>query len=146
MPVPAAGQGGISRMDKRVMYCFAGLAAVLLSGCATPKQKCISDATRQLRSVESALETAQGNIARGYAVYTQRVPYTVGRICYNTHPRTNAVIPYSCPMTQYWTQTTPVAIDVAEERRKVAEYQQMLPQLRQQANARIRQCHAQFPD
>ena len=142
----AAGREGISQMNKRLISCFAALAAAVLSGCATPKQRCISDATRQLRSVESALVTAQGNIARGYAVHTQRVPYTVGRVCYHTHPRTHAVLPYSCPITQYRTQTTPVAINVAEERRKVAEYQQMLPQLRQQADARIGQCNAQFPE
>ena len=56
------------------------------------------------------------------------------------------MIPYSCPVTQYQTQTTPVAINVAEERRKVAEYQKMLPQLRQQANARIQACNARFPE
>lgn len=128
------------------MYSLAVLAAAVLSGCATPKQQCISDATRQLRSVESALVTAQGNVDRGYALHTQRVPYTVGRICYDTHPRTHALIPYSCPVTQYRTQTTPVAINVAEERRKVAEYRQMLPQLRQQANARVQACNAQFPE
>jgi hypothetical protein len=49
-------------------------------------------------------------------------------------------------VTQYRTQTTPVAINVAEERRKVAQYQQMLPQLRQQANARVQTCNAQFPE
>lgn len=133
-------------MDRRLVYSFAVLAAALLSGCATPKQKCMSDATSQLRSVESALMTAQGNVDRGYALYTQRVPYTVARICYHSYPRTNAVIPYSCPETYYRTQTTPVAINVAEERRKVAEFQQMLPQLRQQTSARIQACNAQFPE
>ena len=128
------------------MYSFAVLAAAFLSGCATPKQKCISDATQQLRGVESALGTAQGNVSRGYALHTQRVPYTVGSICYHNYPRTHALIPYSCPVTQYRTQTTPVAINVAEERRKVAQYQQMLPQLRQQANARVQTCNAQFPE
>ena len=133
-------------MDRRLMYCFSVLAAGVLSGCATPKQECIAGATRQLRSVESALVTAQGNIDRGYAIHTQRVPYTIGQICYDTYRTTHAVIPYSCPVTQYRTQTTPVPINVTEERRKVAEYQQMLPELRQQAYAGIQACNAQFPE
>lgn len=146
MPVVAAGRGDNSQMDRRLMYSLAALAAAVLSGCATPKQECISDATQLLRSVESALATARGNVSRGYALHTQQVPYTVGHICYHNHPRTHALIPYSCPVTQYLTQTIPVAINVSEERRKVAEYQLMLPQLRQQANARVQACNAQFPE
>ncbi|MFO7759544.1 MAG: hypothetical protein R6V26_13905 [Roseovarius sp.] len=133
-------------MMKRAGWCFLLSVAALLSGCATPKQQCLSEVTQELRSVERALETAQGNIARGYAVHTQRVPYTVADICYRTHPRTHAVIPYSCPSTYYRTQTTPVAIDVAEERRKADAYRRMLPRLRDEARAGIRQCNAQFPE
>jgi len=133
-------------MATRFTYSIAVLAAALLSGCATPKQRCLSDATQELRSVESALATARGNINRGYAIHTQRVPYTVGHICYHTHPKTHSLIPYSCPVTQYRTQTTPVAIDVAEERRKVAELEGMLPELRQETNARLKACNAQFPE
>jgi hypothetical protein len=136
----------MSRMMKRRTWCFALSVAALVAGCATPKQQCMSDATQELRSVERALDTAKGNIARGYAVHTQRVPYTVANICYRTHPRTHAAIPYSCPSTYYRTQTTPVAIDVAEERRKAEDLQRRLPQLRERANAAVRQCNAQFPD
>lgn len=133
-------------MMKRVLGCGALCALVILTGCATPKQRCILQATQELRSTESALETAQANVARGYAVHTQRVPYTVSTICYRTHPGTHAAIPYSCPTTQFRTQTTPVAIDVAEERVKIEDLQRLLPQLREQANAGVRQCNARFPD
>lgn len=133
-------------MMKRVLGCGALSAVVMLTGCATPKQQCISQATQELRSTENALETAQANVARGYAVHTQRVPYTVSTICYRTHPGTHAAIPYSCPTTQFRTQTTPVAIDVAEERRKIEEFQRLLPQLRDVADVGVGQCNAQFPE
>ena len=132
-------------MNKRLTYCFAISAAGLLSACATPKEQCISNATQQYRSIQSALMTANGNINRGYAVHEQSVPYTVEGTCYRNDPATFAVIPYSCPSTAYRTQTTPVSINAAEERSKIAQYQQMLPQLRQQANAQVQQCNAQFP-
>lgn len=118
----------------------------LVAGCATPKQRCLSQATQELRGVERALDTARGNIARGYAIHTQRVPYTVAGTCYHTHPRTHAVFPYSCPSTYYRTQSTPVAINVAEERRKAENLQRRLPQMRERANAAVRQCNAQFPE
>ncbi|MEI4232659.1 hypothetical protein [Roseovarius sp. D22-M7] len=126
--------------------CLALAAALVLSACATPKQQCINDATQQLRSTENALATAQGNISRGYALHSQSVPYTVSHTCYRQYPHTNTVIPYSCPSTHYRTQTTPVAIDVAEERRKAARYREILPGLREAAAARIAQCNAQFPE
>lgn len=118
----------------------------LLAACATPREQCIAGATRDYRSVENAIATAQGNIARGYALHTQTVPYTVTSICYRNDPYRNIVLPYPCPYTQYRTQTTPVAIDVSEERRKLADYQKLLPQLRKQAQIQVQQCEAQFPE
>lgn len=132
-------------MKKLFMSCLAASVAVL-SGCATPKDRCISNATQQYRSVESALATAEGNITRGYAIHTQRVPYTVNQTCFRTDPYTKMTIPYSCPSTQYRTETTPVAIDIAEERQKAAQYRNMLPELRRQATQGVQQCNAQFPE
>ncbi len=86
------------------------------------------------------------NIARGYAVHRQSVPYTVPDTCYRTDPYTNDMIPYSCPKTAYRTQETPVAIDVAQERKKLSGYQKLLPKFKAQAEAGTRQCIAQYPD
>ena len=118
----------------------------LLAACATPREQCIAGATQDYRSVETAMATAQDNIARGYALHTQTVPYTVTSTCYRNDPYRNIVLPYPCPSTQYRTQTTPVAIDVSEERRKLADYQKMLPQLRKQAQIQVQQCEARFPE
>jgi len=129
-----------------VPSCLALAAILALSACATPKQQCTASATQELRSVESALATAQGNITRGYALHSQSVPYTVNHTCCRRYPNTRTVIPYSCPSTYYRTQTTPVAIDVAEERKKAAQYREMLPQLREKASTRVAQCNAQFSE
>lgn len=133
-------------MSSRLKLLPLIAAAALLSACATPREQCISGATEQYRSVETAMATAQGNIARGYALHTQTVPYTVTSTCYRNDPYRNLVLPYPCPSTQYRTQTTPVAIDVSEERRKLADYQKILPQLKEQAQAQVQQCMAQFPE
>lgn len=133
-------------MNCRLVSTLSVAAIALLSACATPREQCISNASQQLRSVETAMATAQGNISRGYALHTQSVPYTVPTTCYRNDPYRNISIPYPCPSTQYRTQTTPVAIDVSEERRKLADYQKMLPQLREQARIQVAQCVAQFPE
>jgi|UPI00056C8AC8 hypothetical protein len=133
-------------MKKRAVQCSLVVAVALLSGCATPRDQCISNATQLYRNAETALATAQGNINRGYALHTERVPYTVMRTCYRNYPYTYGGIPYACPSTQFRTQTTPVPIDVAEERTKLAQYQKLLPKLRQEAGAQVQQCKAQFPE
>lgn len=133
-------------MNTRIASLIKVASLGLLAACATPREQCIAGATQDYRSVEAAIATAQGNIARGYALHTQTVPYTVPSTCYRNDPYRNIVIPYPCPTTQYRTQTTPVAIDVSEERRKLADYQKILPQLRKQAQVQVQQCVAQFPE
>tara|TARA_R110002094_G_scaffold125947_6_gene119978 strand:+ start:438 stop:845 length:408 start_codon:yes stop_codon:yes gene_type:complete len=128
----------------------AGLLAVLASsalllGCADPRQQCISAATQEYRSAASAANTARQNISRGYAVFSQQVPYTVHQTCYRSDPVTFASIPYPCPQTYYRTQSTPVAIDVAQERTKLAQINRLLPRLAAKADAEIRRCETQFP-
>lgn len=120
--------------------------SALLAACATPRQQCISNATSEVRQVRNALLTAQENVARGYAIHKQSVPYTVQRICYRIDPATSASVPYPCPQTAYRIQTTPVAIDVAQERVKIAEYKRILPRLAATAETKVRQCEAAFPE
>jgi hypothetical protein len=117
----------------------------LIAGCSTPLEKCVASASENYRTLENAISTTQGNITRGYAEHKSTVPYTVQQICYRTDPHTKANVPYSCPQTYYRTQITPVAIDVVQERVKLAEYKKLLPKLSARANAGIKQCEAQFP-
>jgi hypothetical protein len=133
-------------MNRRSSSLILVVSLGFLTACATPREQCIAGATQEYRNVEAAIATAQGNIARGYALHTQTVPYTVTSTCYRNDPYRNLVLPYPCPSTQYRTQTTPVAIDVPEERRKLADYQKILPQLKARAQVQVQQCMAQFPE
>jgi len=114
--------------------------ALTLIGCATPQEQCINNATSHYRAVISEIADSQRNISRGYAVHTQSVPYVVQNICYNAYG-----YPYSCSQTLYRTQETPVAIDVVQERRKVAEYQRALPEIEATANNGASQCRLLHP-
>ena len=116
-------------------------AAVMLSACVSEQQSCIGDAMRQVNSLQSKVNTAQQNISRGYAVHTQRVPYTYSGTCYDS-----AYNPYSCPETGYRNEETPVAIDVAQERIKLASLQRQLTTARAASNAAVAQCRSLYPE
>jgi hypothetical protein len=120
------------------------LLPLLLAACATPRETCIRGATADLRATQAALSEARENVARGYAVFSQQVPYTVYATCYRTDAA-GARVPFPCPQTAYRTESTPVAIDVAEERGKIRALERRLPALERQARAGVAQCEATYP-
>jgi len=128
-------------MPKFTKLSFVPLTAVwALSSCSTPLQDCVSRATGDYNSTVQAISVAQGNVARGYAISYQSVPYQSIGVCYNGYGS------YSCMQTNYRTQESPVSIDVSEERYKIQQYSAMLPALKRQAEAGSAQCQKEFPE
>lgn len=117
----------------------------VIAGCTTPLEQCNATATQEYRTIVAAVNEAQDNVTRGYAVHTTSVPYTVHQTCYRNDPVTFALIPYSCPQTHYRKQSTPVAIDVNQERQKLRRLQAALPELERRAQAGLAQCASQYP-
>ncbi len=112
----------------------------LVSACSTPLENCISNAQSNYNATYRAIQVAQENVARGYAINRQRVPYQTTGICYNY-----TIGNYSCMQTDYRTEETPVSIDVNEERQKIKEYSAALPSLQRQAGAATAQCQQTYP-
>ena len=48
------------------------LPFLALAACATPREQCIGQATRDLRVLNSLIAETQGNLARGYAIEEQQ--------------------------------------------------------------------------
>ena len=117
----------------------------LLAACATPREQCISRATSELRTTQAALAEARDNVARGYAVFRERVPYTVYDTCYRRHHAHGGLLPYPCPRTHYRTKSTPVPINVAEERRKIRALERQIPAQERRAKAGLAQCEVAYP-
>lgn len=113
----------------------APAALALLAACATPQEACISQARADVSTLEARIATARGNIERGYAIHRQSVPYTYVDTCFD-----DAGATYQCEQNATRIEETPVAIDVAEERAKLARLQARLPALSAEAQARIAQC------
>ena len=124
------------------MKHFAILPALaILAACATPQEQCINTASNEVRSIRKGISTAQGNVARGYAIYRSTQSYQVPDICYDSDEK-----PYRCFETEYRTIETPVTINVAEERRKLANLKKRLPAAMRQMNAGVASCRTQFPE
>ncbi|WP_084863362.1 hypothetical protein [Salibaculum halophilum] len=121
------------------------LPLVLLAACATPREACISDARAKLRLLESQIDTAQGNIDRGYALAEVQDLRTVTRTCTGTN-EDGSTFTFPCEETRTFTREEPVAINVAEERAKLADLRERRNAEATRAEERIRQCIAIHPE
>ncbi|MDP5326920.1 MAG: hypothetical protein NWQ69_06315 [Paracoccaceae bacterium] len=116
-----------------------GLIALplLLAGCLSPLERCIAQANRPAVATASAITETQGNIARGYAIHTQTVPYPIMYFC--TPPGERA---HYCTRQGYRTVETPVAINIDQERRKLASLRKILTRQKTEAQRATAQCRA----
>ena len=121
------------------LFILCGLLA--LTACATPQQSCISQARGAVSSINRQIAVAEGNIARGYAIHKDWAKYTYVGVCTNSEGGE-----FPCEKSDRRWEETPVAIDVAEERRKVAGLKQRLNAVRAQAEAAVAQCQATHPE
>lgn len=125
------------------------LALGLLSACGTPQERCIASATRDLRILDRLTGEVQANIERGYAlevVTLTRERWVVcrpGRAATATEP---AQPPEMCLRETDYTETRPKAINLADERQKLAEMRKKRVELDRQAAKGVASCKATHPE
>lgn len=120
---------------------LALLGLATLTACATPLEQCISAANQNVRAINAGIATAEGNISRGYAIHENTEQYISYGTCYNSLGQ-----PYVCPETAYRTVETPVAIDVAEQRKRRDELRKLLPEAEERARRATAQCYQLHPE
>jgi hypothetical protein len=120
--------------------CIVLLSFASLSGCSTPLQVCEAQATSTYQSAVNLAAVTNQNIARGYAVYSQEVPYQYSGSCYDYN-----IGSYPCQQNGTRTQNTPVTINTSEERGKLSQINAVLPRLRQEATSGVAACQRQYP-
>ena len=123
----------------RKLFIIVGL--LTLTACATPQQSCVSQARGELSALTRQIKVAEGNIARGYALHKDWVERIYVGVCTDSEGAE-----YPCEKTDREWVETPVAIDVREERRKVAGLKQRIGAVRAQAEAAVAQCQAVYPE
>ncbi|WP_343080861.1 hypothetical protein [Ostreiculturibacter nitratireducens] len=127
----------------------AALALLLLvAACATPQERCIQTATRELRTVNELIAEIEGNLARGYAYQTYEITRPVWAICDWLPPAKEGgrPRPHYCLEDETETIRRRVAIVPDLERRKLVALREKQAELTRIAAAEIAACKAKYPE
>ena len=111
------------------------LPLVMLAACATPREQCISNVSRETRV----------NLARGYALEEQQEVRTIRSTCQGRN-EDGSTFEFRCPETKTITTTRPVAIDLNAERAKLASLEERFAQTQAASNQAVAQCIAVHPE
>lgn len=130
------------------------LTLIALTACGTPQEQCIARETRELRTVERLIAEAEENLRRGYALEERTIWVQVWDYCDPPRPRPPAdgspppppPPPRLCLQNEPQTVTRPVAIDPAEERRKLEGLIARRAELSRAAEAAIAECKRLYPE
>lgn len=122
------------------------LASLLvLAACQTPREACISDATRDLTVVQRLIGTTQDNITRGYGLEETQEIVTRTDFC-TAEAEDGTITRFECEKTEVVTGTRPVAIDLNAERAKLDSLLEQEALLRERASQAVAFCTATYPD
>ncbi len=117
--------------------------ALLLAGCATPREACIDTVSEDLRVVRALIADTEATLERGYAIQTEERLVTYSTFCVGAHGDVGIVF---CDRIQPVRSKKPVAVDLDEERRKLRSLKRKEVELSRKTAAAIAQCEAQYPE
>lgn len=124
---------------------FILLPLALVVACATPREQCISDVTRDTKVMSHLINETRGNLARGYALEERQDVRSVPATCRGRDNEGNE-IRIRCEETKTFTSTVPVAIDLNVERAKLASLEERFAQAQANSNQAVAQCIAVHPE
>lgn len=127
----------------RPVYIILPLA--VLAACATPREECINDVTRDTRVLSSLVNETRANLARGYALDERQDVRTIRSTC-RGRDDDGVVFEFRCDKTDTITTTVPVAIDLNVERAKLASLEERFAQTQSTSNQAVAQCIAVHPE
>jgi hypothetical protein len=121
------------------------LPLVALAACATPREQCIADATRDTRILSSLINETQANLSRGYALEERQDVRTRTRFCRGENSD-GTTFKYPCNETETFTTTQPVAIDLSAEQAKLRSLEERFASTQVISNQVVLQCIAIHPE
>ena len=123
----------------RGIVSFA-LCLMVISGCEiTPEESCHRRVYNEIDYVQKQIEVTETALANGYrTVYSSRPTTVVGK-CYSNEPG-SPIKWYDCQRNSTMTVETPVSIDYAEERKKLAAYKRKFDSLSKSADSNYAAC------
>ncbi|WP_050528116.1 hypothetical protein [Pseudorhodobacter aquimaris] len=121
----------------------------VMAGCGTPQERCIAGATRDLRIVDRLIGETNRNLERGYAleeVVRTRTRWVMCRPPKAATKDEKAKPARMCLRDSHYTVTRPKAINLAEEREKLAELQKKRTTLLRSAAKEVADCKIAHPE
>lgn len=120
------------------MSRFLSLAALaLLVACASPRERCEREASRDLDILNGLIAESEATLERGYAYEEVRYPDVRVRLCYN-----NGGPGFFCGSNRVRTERRPVAVDLDAERRKLATLEEKRRELVLRTQREVAACQA----
>jgi hypothetical protein len=121
------------------------IVPLLLTACATPREACLDEVNREVRTLDRLIATTRDNLDRGFAVEERQDVRTRRATCTGKN-EDGSTFRFRCNKTDTRTRTVPVAIDLNAERAKLTSLEQRQMQNISNAQAGIAQCIARFPE
>lgn len=115
----------------------AVMSVAVLAACASPQERCVADATKDLRVVNGLIAETRANLDRGYSIETVVEP-RIG-IAFCTGRRSNVVF---CTESEQTLRDQPVAIDLGAEQQKLDGLLAKRGELEVRARRALAQCDA----
>jgi hypothetical protein len=111
----------------------------LLAACASPRERCIADAGRELAVLDRLIAETRATLSRGYALREEDRPVSYYTWCAGESGKA-----VWCRQVDIRTERVPVAVDMAAERRKLADLEARRTAEAARAAAAIRRCEAAY--
>lgn len=123
-------------MRRYVLFALLSLAA-----CATPQERCISSAGKDIRVLSGLIANTQANIARGYGIRTEEYFENELQVCGVVDGEN-----IFCDVAVADSRQVPFALDLNSEAAKLASLQTKRAELVARSKAVIAECKALFPE
>lgn len=121
------------------------LPLVALAACETPREACINDVARELRTINSLIAQTRGNLDRGFGLETRQETREVRTTC-RGRTETGEEVRVRCEETRTRNVRVPVTLDLDQERVKLRQLESRLANLQRQTQQSIAQCQALYPE
>lgn len=122
------------------MRRFIPFVVLLLAACASPLERCISNAGKELRVMSGLIATTQGNIDRGFGIRTEEFFENERQVCGVANGKN-----IYCNVVVADSREVPFAIDLNVEAAKLNSLLAKRDEMEARRSAQVDQCQAAFP-
>lgn len=114
------------------------IVAFAVAGCASPRENCLRQATRDLSIVRALISDSEATLERGYAIQTETRTVLYTDFCLGTG-RNHGTFRF-CTRAQPVSSRVPVAVDLDAERAKLRSLRRKEVELRRKSADAAQRC------